>query len=74
MEDFKDLIDSDENAKKHVEFFRKSCVCWRCVLMMLKLSSKSIDLALYRKNEEDFSKKYGLPPIEDKCSVCLGLL
>lgn len=74
MEDIKALIEDDENAKKHVEFYRKSNACWRCVLMLLKLSSKTIDLTYYRQNEVEFSEGYGVPPLDGKCSVCLGLL
>ena len=42
------LLEVSEKGVEFVKFWRQELVCWRCVLMLLRLSSKSIDLCVYR--------------------------
>lgn len=45
---FKDILQSDLKLISFARYFREQNICWRCVLMYLRFSSKSMDLRIYR--------------------------
>ena len=51
-QDLLDLFRENGNSIEFARYFRQQKACWRCILMMLKISGKTADLSMYRMSDE----------------------
>ena len=75
------IFHENQSLLKAAQFLREQSVSWRCILMLCKLSSKSIDLSLYRMTDKEFDlaireHNFDFPLLEDgfSCKVSGRLL
>jgi len=65
------IFDARPDLKKFAKCFRSKGACWRCVLMLLRLSAKSIDLQVYRDHSHTSLDLYlEIEPNDSQCRVC----